>query len=166
MATHTTQTPGDRAEAAGISVSPSRWAPISARTFRELGQVTYVDTGFAPPEGEDPKKQCRSEKLIDFAASGRTGANGTVTRDIQQVFCAPIDIDTLSKIWITASPRGKDPVYLTHQVLAPFDPPGPAQPDADAFRVIFYAWDKAGKPKANVSFTWRALIVVFDPPID
>jgi hypothetical protein len=167
MDTEAAQQVIDRALEVGVEVGFPRWVPLSAHIRTADGQVTDIDAGQAPPEGEAPRKRCREEPLVDVAASGRTGKDGSVTMRIRDVFCFDVNIEDQTQVWVTATPRSTKPVYITHVVLPPFDPPGPLPPsDPDDVRIRFFAWDQSGQPKPDISFTWRALFVTYDTPVE
>jgi len=146
---------------------PPRWVPISAWIRTREGQVTDVDSGLAPPEGEPPRKRCRVEPLIDVATNDVTGDDGSVIVRIRDAFCFDVNIEDPNQIWVVATPKGDEPTYITHQVLPIGELPFPLpQPDPDDVHVRFFAWDSSGRPKSRVFFTWRAVFVTYDSPVE
>jgi hypothetical protein len=122
------------------------------------GTITDIEVRFVPPP--PPRKSCRAAELLDFAGFGRTGPDGSVSLDIREFFCGDpelISIESEDEVWAVATPRSSEAAYLTHLVLGPAELPGPLPPTGP-IRIRFFAWDNAGQPKADVSFTWRVLL--------
>jgi hypothetical protein len=155
----------ERALESGVELALSRWVPISARALID-GEVTDVDAGLAPPPGVPPRKRCHAESLVDLAASGRTGDDGSVTLRIQDSFCRHLNIEDLNQVWVVALPRSREAVHLTHVLVPPFDPPGPIPQDPNDVRIRFFSWDSSGAPKPHVFFTWRVLFVTYSDPVE
>jgi hypothetical protein len=142
-----------------IDVLKTRSA-IAAHVY-EAGEVTFIEARLAPPP--PPRKICTAADLLDLAGYGVTGGDGSVRLHIRDFVCNPdgLLIEGEDEVWVVATPRSSEPIYLTHQVLRPADPPGPAPPpDPHDIQVRIFAWDSGGKPKANAHFTWRALLHV------
>jgi hypothetical protein len=149
------------------STFPTRWVPISAWIRTHDGNVTDVDSGLAPPAGESARRRCREEPLIDVATDDITGDDGSVTVAIRDAFCSDVNIEDPNQVWVVATARGDEPVYITHQVLPIAELPFPIpQPDPDNVHVRFFAWDSSGKPKPRVNFTWRALFVTYHSGVE
>jgi hypothetical protein len=128
------------------------WGPTNP------GSVTVLDIRFAPPP--PPRKTCGPVELLDLAGYGRTGADGSVRLHVPDFLCRDLTIEQEDEVWVVATPRSSQPVYLTHLVVRPPThpgPPGPAPPPSP-IQVRIFAWDSAGQPKAGVSFTWRVLL--------
>jgi hypothetical protein len=131
------------------------------------GAVTYQVVGLAPP-APPPSNVCNGQRMLDLMGSGRTGADGTVTLHVRDYVCwdewkiVPDD-----EVWVVATPRSSQPVYLTHVVQVPpvlgGPPPTPAELDVQ-LRVM--AWDPSGQPVPDVFFTWRAVLSVSIPTDD
>jgi hypothetical protein len=136
-----------------------------AAHFPQDGVITSIEVRFAPPP--PPRKFCSVAQLYDLSGFGRTEADGSVGLRIREFLCPGAEnfvIQGADEVWVVATPRSSEPVYLTHLVLAPEDPPGPLPPpDPNDIQVRIFAWDSAGQPAPNVSFTWRVLLHGFTP---
>ena len=117
----------------------------------EPGTVMFVDVFQAP----DIRTFCRGEPLLDLAGYGVTGPDGSARFDLREYACTENLFIDEDQIWVVATPRSREPVYLTHEVGISFDPPGPLPPLAGHVRI--FAWDSAGQPKSGAAFTFRAL---------
>jgi hypothetical protein len=137
---------------------------LAAYQWGLQGNETILEVRLAPPP--PPQKSCATVyDLADLSSNGRTGADGSVTLHIRDFFCADdVIINGEDGVWVTAIPQSSTPVYLTHLILRPTQPPHPLPPpDPNDIQVRFFAWDSAGKPKSEVLFTWRVLLRAGQP---
>jgi hypothetical protein len=144
-------------------------SPIAATALFETNSdnspsITYIEARLAPPP--PPRKLCSYERLMDLAGYGRTATDGSVTLRIGNFICGTLEIAGEDECWVVATPRSSEPAYLTHLVVAPTALPGPPPPDPNDIRIHFFAWGLTGQPKANVSFSWRALFHIRDDVIE
>jgi hypothetical protein len=130
---------------------------IEAHVTHSAGELTVIDVRLAPPP--PPRKTCHHAELTDLVGYGRTGADGSVILDIRKIVCWDLRIEGEDEFWFVATPRSSEPVYLTHLVLGPAEPLGTLPPpNPSDIQVRIFAWDRTGRPKSDVSFTWRVLL--------
>jgi hypothetical protein len=127
----------------------------------QRGAVTYRVVGLAPPAPPSPNV-CESQRLLDLMGYGRCGADGSANLHVREFVCwDEWKIGSEDQVWVLVTPRSTEPVSMTHVVHVPpvlvGPPPSPAELD---LQIRVFAWDPDGQPKADVSFTWRAVIVV------
>jgi hypothetical protein len=130
------------------------------------GVVTYQVVGLAPPAPPLPNV-CYLTRLLDLMGYGRTGADGSVILHLRDFVCwEEWKFGSEDEVWVVATPRSSDPVYLTHLVQTPpqIGPP-PESVDVD-MQIRIFTWDPTGQPKPNVFFTWRAVLTVSIPTED
>jgi len=124
-----------------------------------LGVVTYKRVGLAPPAPPLPNL-CERQRLLDLMGFGRTGTDGSVVLHLREFVCwEEWKIGPEDQVWVVATPRSSEPVFLTHVVQIP-PLPHPSPPDEVDMQIRVFTWDPAGHPKAKVFFTWRAVLVV------
>jgi hypothetical protein len=137
-----------------------------------VGVVTYQLIGPVPPPPPPPDQAvsmlrfnvCQNAGLLDLMGFGRTGADGSVILHLRSFVCwDDWKIWSEDQVWVVATPRSSDPVYLTHVVQTP-PPNGPPPSPADIdMQIRVFTWDPGGQPKPNVFFTWRAVLHVTIP---
>lgn len=132
------------------------------------GVVTSRRIGLAPP-APPPSNVCRSQYLLDLMGYSRTGADGSVIVHVREFVCwDDWKVGSEDEVWVVATPRSTEPVFLTHvvqvpPVLGPLPPPPPNEVD---MQIRVFSWDVAGQPKPNVFFTWRAVLPASIPTLD
>lgn len=130
-----------------------------------FGVVAQRTIGLAPPAPQWPNV-CTPTRLLDLMGYATTGSDGSTIVHVRNFVCwDEWKIASEDEVWVTATARSDDPVFLTHVVQVPPPVlPGPPPPPTEVdLQIRIFSWDGSGQPKPNVNFTWRAVLSVSLP---